>query len=732
MSENIYDKIRKDSEKYIFIKSNYTIKNTHGKSQDGIELVFGKNAFDSIESARIGLKDLTPYTIVFLKSSLKINVDTELGDIKNISSVGVTAENQDTPPDLYDSVSVKSKKSLILNNANTENTDFDFFSNVTVKGNSFAGNITGGKYSVSDKTDVKENKSNIKTTITQKKSYSASGKISVIGSLVKDIENYKNAVIKKSKITGNISNISYVFSQKTDTTNGLINKIVIDEKYSSSGSLTFNNIKSENAKGYSSVKISDTNAGSISRTTEDGNSYFKRKLTLDSDYSNNKYAADAVENITYDRKGKITVKGDKTEIGNITNFKTVSINGASVGEISNEVRSKYTEKAVYSWEKAEYFGELDKAEKKLSSYTDTRKAVGSVTLKEFASAGEISGFKTVKLTDAIVTGNVDSGLTYIEKYSINDTSEEKTRTYTRTGKFTAKNAVVEGSVENFATVKLTSSSVGNVKLCAYAEQKYKRIKDTVNIDTFTVPVEKLAGKITLEKGSYAAGISNYATVIFKNSSAGTVENCSKVTFNDENTIASFYGTNGNDTLTINKKSVLTLTDSFNMRGGKDKLIVHGTLILDTDDITIPYSITGNGEIVTSKRYADNINIDRVINLGTTTENFRGSAYEKADDTEKKAVKWKNTDESYEGWLRQGVGCVDTIDYIKFTADDWGEIEIASDQWASGTQDRITLNGRELEIVDGKAVETLFTGTDYILMIERRDEDSMSYSITIND
>lgn len=731
MEENIYDIIRKNSEKYIFINEKYTLRNTYNKSQNGIKLIFGENAFDSMESAELLLNDLSDRIIVFDKSSLKINISTDLSNISTISSIGVTAINDDGFLDLADSVKANSKKTLTLNCANAQETDFELFLNVTVKRNSFVRDISGGNFSLSDETKVKESAKNIKTTEYHKNSYDAAGKINVTGSQVQNIQNYKNAVIQKSKI-GDISNISYSFAQTTYADNGLIYKITVDEKYSSSGSLTYNNIKGKDAAGYSTVKITDTTAGDVSRITEDGKSYFKRKLTLNSDYSGGIFAGVAAETITYDRSGKITVKGGKTEIGDIANFNTVSVDGAAVGSISNEIRYKYTEKAFYLWDDLDDYGDFDEAQKELLNYTDILKSGGSVTLKKGAEADGISGFKTVKLDDADVTGNVDSGATYTEKYTANDNSESKERSYTRTGNFTAVNSIVDGSVENFATVKLTSSSVGNVKLCAYAKQQYKEINGKIIVDTFTAPTDKLTGKITLEKGSYAAGISNYASVIFKSSSAGVVENCRNVTFSEENMIASYCGTSGNDTFTINKKAVVTLTDSFDMNGGNDKLVVHGTLILDTDDISIPYSITGNGEIVTSFWYADNINIDRVINLGATTENFRGSAYEKADDTEKKAVKWKDLDNSYDGWLRQGVGCVDTVDYIKFTTDDWGIIEISSDQWLFGTDDRITLNGRELEIVDGKAVETLFTGTDYVLMIERRDEDSMSYSITIND
>lgn len=731
MSENIYDIIRKNSEKYIFINPKYTIKNTYNKKLNDIELFFGTNAFDDLDSARIILDDLTDRIIVFDKSSLKITENDFFDDIRTVSSIGVTAVNEDDFNKFEDSVTAKAQKTLTLINSDTEETDFTLFSDVSVKDNSFVGNISGGNFSSSDKTVFKNSKNDIKTTETHKYSYSASGKISVTSSLVKDIENYKTATIKKSKI-GDISNISYSLSEKNDSTNGLVNTIVIDEIYSSSGTLTYDNIKGQNACGYSTVKISDTNAGDVARTDGNGSSFFKRKITLTSDYSNGRYAANAVETITFEQTGKITVNGNKTTLEDIINFNSITVEGASVGNVSNNIRSKYTEKAVYDWDALEDYGNLDEARKTVSSSTDIRKSSGSAVLKKGASADSLSGYKTVNLDNAEITGNVDSGLTYTEKYNKTDTTSEKVRTYSRTGQFTAANAVVDGSVENFATVKLTASSVGNVKLCAYSEQKYKTVKGEVIVDTFTNPIDKLAGKITLEKGSFAAGISNYSSVIFKNSSAGVVENCSNVTFSEENTIAAYCGTSGNDTFTINKKAVVTLTDSFDMNGGKDKLVVNGTLILDTYDINIPYSITGNGEIVTSKAYADNINIDRVINLGTTTENFRGSAYEKSDDTAKKAVKWKNTDESYDGWLRQGVGCVDTIDYIKFTTNDWGTIEISSEQWAAGTNDRITLNGRELEIVDGKAVETLFTGTDYILMIERNDEDSMSYSITIND
>ena len=116
----------------------------------------------------------------------------------------------------------------------------------------------------------------------------------------------------------------------------------------------------------------------------------------------------------------------------------------------------------------------------------------------------------------------------------------------------------------------------------------------------------------------------------------------------------------------------------------------------------------------------------MLNLGNTAENFISSTVELADNTEKKAVKW-DIESDYNGWLGNGVAVHDTIDFVKFKSKNEGVLEISG----FGAADIVSLNGIELDRnAEGNFVVEFAANTNNILKLERNEENSMSYSISL--
>ena len=156
--------------------------------------------------------------------------------------------------------------------------------------------------------------------------------------------------------------------------------------------------------------------------------------------------------------------------------------------------------------------------------------------------------------------------------------------------------------------------------------------------------------------------------------------------------------------------------------------VAGTLVLD-GEISGVENFTGKGEIVAANDVWEILSEEcqsKVLNLGETSENFSGSAAEKADNTAKKAVAW-NGSAAFGGWLSgDDSDVIDTIDYVKYTAREHETLEISGD-FADG---EVTINGKALTFSDGVASYELAAGESCLLKLERKEGDSISYSIAL--
>ena len=341
---------------------------------------------------------------------------------------------------------------------------------------------------------------------------------------------------------------------------------------------------------------------------------------------------------------------------------------------------------------------------KTVTYKQTVTASGKVTVTN-ATAGNISGYSTVTLNNGIAGELVNSNVKISNSDKTvggKDDTITHTTTYSASGTATLKNGSYVESIGGFKTVKLTASTVGEIALGDSYTEKFtlkKGVKTPSSKKTYT-------GTVTLE-----------------NASVGSIVGMNKVTASKGfNAIASYTGSDGNDTLTINKNAVLALGSVDMGAGAKDKFVNNGTLVLICDfDRSF---ISGKGEIVAASDVYETLeNQNGVLDLGATAEGFRTTKHENSDDIFKKAVKWDLKAGDYTGWLGSWQSGEDAVDYIKFTI---GKNDVGKELAIAGA-DAVFVDkkGNELDT----SFENLAAGT-YTLKLDWDGTESTSYTLAL--
>ncbi|MBQ9088779.1 MAG: hypothetical protein IJY46_08390, partial [Lentisphaeria bacterium] len=317
--------------------------------------------------------------------------------------------------------------------------------------------------------------------------------------------------------------------------------------------------------------------------------------------------------------------------------------------------------------------------------------------------GNISGYSTVTLDNGVAGELVNSNVKISNSDKTvggKDDTITHTTTYSASGTATLKNGSYVDSISGFKTVKLTASAVGEIALGDSYTEKFtlkKGVKTPSSKKTYT-------GTVTLE-----------------NASVGSIVDMNKVTASKGfNAIASYTGSDGNDTLTINKNAVLALGAVDMGAGAKDKFVNNGTLVL-TGDFDRSF-ISGKGEIVAaSDVYEILSSTSGVLNLGATAEGFRTTKHENSDDAIKKAVKWDLKAGDYTGWLGSWNGGSDNVDYIKFTV---SKNDVDKELSVSGVE-YFTLFDKK-----GNEVDIISAAGTYTLELKWDETDSHKYTLAL--
>ena len=392
-------------------------------------------------------------------------------------------------------------------------------------------------------------------------------------------------------------------------------------------------------------------------------------------------------------KKSLTLNGTTAAATGFRQFAKVKVlNGANIGgDIINE---KYTVK---------FKGTLDaNGEWQDGVATTTNAAAGTLKATDSTIANAF-GFKSVKLTNSqagiLGVNPVAKDVATIKGGAVASSEIVKEK---RVGSVTAKDSIVD-SVMDYKTLKLQGESavasivnVQNVTVSGKADVQINDLTDTAILNN----------KLTIgSKAIVDLGIGNFGA--------------------------------GKDKMIIGSKATV-YADSLDFGEGKDSLKISGTLVLENGMLEGIEKISGRGEIATTAAYADALDErfddifgGEILDLGNTVANFRGTKNELADNTEKKALKWNSAEGELGGWLGIGddVDCIDSVDFVKITASKDGTLEISSADW-SGSSDIVTLDGVKLDISGGSASFGITAGEDYLLKVERKDSNSMSYDIKL--
>ena len=190
-------------------------------------------------------------------------------------------------------------------------------------------------------------------------------------------------------------------------------------------------------------------------------------------------------------------------------------------------------------------------------------------------SGSISGYKTVKLTDTVVAGDI-----IISAFA---KDENGYKTGKLTGSVTLLDSIIAGSVENYSALTLKNSSVNSV------------------VNTAKVTASTKFSCI----GSYI-GTSGNDTLTIKKGAVLTLDYAD-------------FGEGSKDKLVIN--GTLVLGKAFD---------INAEAISGKGDIVAADNVWKNLSPEAQLQ---------VLNLGNTVKNFVSAASEMADNTEKKAAKW---------------------------------------------------------------------------------------------
>ena len=555
------------------------------------------------------------------------------------------------------------------------------FATVLLRNVSSAGNFRrvdgdGGNYCSRKETlNIKTAKDvSVSGTYTENNTFTRAGKFTAADSVVQTIENFSNVTLTRVQAQ-KISNITY-------------------DKCNASYNLFW-----ENAGVYGTPK--DYSVDFV-KTDDDLISYLEQHSANGSATLDNSIVT-ALEGFN-----SVNIKNNSTVSNSVAAMKAIDGKETFYGSWKLQISNKLTEKSgIY------YSGTYTK--------TTTAAPAVSIKVKDSVIRGNILGYRNVTLNNA-ETGSVDFGEAYTEKYTLTYKngikSEKNIKTYVCNGSLNASGTTVNGNITGYSKVTLTTSEAQIIT------------QNTLVKVSGTEENHKLSGSVAL-KNSTVSAISNFRSMTMTGSTIkNSVCNVNKITVNKgDNFIGNFSGSDGNDSFTIAKGAILTTGNICLGCETKDTITINGTLIL-TGSMLEAAKITGKGEIAAVDSVYNTLDIEfaNILNLGEKADNFRGTAYEKADNDWKKAVKWDG-EEKYCGWLGNWSGYTDgndSIDYIRFSADAGETLlveEISCDSW-------VLLDKRGVEIEDENifADGKFLAAGDYIIKLE--SDKNIAYSITL--
>ena len=671
---------------YVFISSQYTNK-INGKKQNGITLIYGKNAFASLKAAG----NTSGKTVILLDSKSSDDY-VDQGTVAGVVVVPIIKATDNS----YNYKANSAPKGTLNISKDTDSTEFIRFASVNVTG-ATVGNISGGKEVSSEDTKSAVDKKGT-VTDTGKSTYTANatGKFTALNGSAETVSGYATVNLTNASVaelTGGNSKETFNSKLVNGETQDQKTISTVNDKVAAGGVTLKNRAAAEVIEGFSNVTLSDSIAGDVKNFTS------KDSKSETATFDEVKNTVTRKVTLSHSETTAGTLKATNSTLGNVTGFATITLQNVSeAGDFSivSEAGEKYSTVKETLNVKTSKDGSVSGTYNKTETFTRAGKFTATNS-----TAGDIENFSIVTLDGSAV-----------------------------------------GDISNFTTAKIVTQGTASWDdMSAYGRPEDYDI-DLTGWDLTVTETKSLNGSVTLKNGSHADNVTDFKSVSLTGSEVEKIDNVNKVTVNKgDSIIGSYTGTEDNDTLTIAKNAVLIASKIDLGTEAKDTLAINGTLILtgSVDDLPLVEAtkITGKGEIAAVSTIYETLNINHtnILNVGDTAQNFRGTAYENSDDNFKKAVKWDGKEE-YNGWLGNWEGYTygsDMVDHIKFKAAAGDILEICdaitnetlNDQyWVLLDKKGNEINSTDIFDTDGR----FMASGEYIIKVET--EKNLAYSITL--
>ena len=434
------------------------------------------------------------------------------------------------------------------------------YTNVTLKGGSFAGQLIGGSVNYSTSRQI----TNVDDEQDFKKTFSANtkgaGTLTVSDSELGAASGYATAEISGESNFSNIFNYTETVSEKSNYTWKETEKFDTDLEtmksdltksvtMASAGKATITNLgeKDEDARdvtGYSTVTVSKSDVGNLTAggytmKTTSSSSADDKKANADADVIRTSKSSSST-NRTYSQSGTLDVQNGST--GMIDGFSKVTLNKVTSvdGSIVASSFSYYNTInaagfAGKSQATSSSTSEVDlDTDEELSyqaseSASESAAAGGTLTISTGSVDGGIAGFATVTAAQVTVEGGIAAGkFSYSsngsESGKLADESENTKYSYTLSSSAAgtlnvSKDSVINSNITGFATVTLDDTEVNGYIYGGNTTDSYNSNHSESNKNGYVESNSSKystkwngTGKLEAEDGSVAGTIRGYATV----------------------------------------------------------------------------------------------------------------------------------------------------------------------------------------------------------------------------
>ena len=439
----------------------------------------------------------------------------------------------------------------------------------------------------------------------------------------------------------------------------------------------------------------------------------------------------------YGAKGKVILTD--AIAGGIEGASSVDITRTTIDYAEAGVRKS---KEEWSWRAPDFAtdwqGTRERVDNVVGSFNATDAEVAS---------GDVDGFAKVNLTSAYVDGAIDGG-NWAEKATYTYGVGTITQTLTVAGATVAVDSVIGGDISENATVRLDNSLVGGSVIGGdwtwTFEYDYTPITTTVvAAGALTATDSIISGDVTDLKTAAFDGVN-----LVGGSVAGVTSVAVKNGITEIQAEYSYVGSEGNDSVAVDKLAILQVT-KMDFGAGNDTLGIGGTVrVLGADDETLlnVEKLGGNGIFAVTDAYytgdlaaaLNGVAVDKalsIVDAGTDigVKAIRTKAEELGDNNGRAQVMADEVTE-FTGWLcaNEDYGFVDTVDWISFTQNSGESLAFAVTDDIAGTAGdlEVSLYKNGAYIGDETAFSGLADG-DYELKLELTGTTAgpLAYAVT---